>query len=361
MTVIRVLLAACLLLAAAPAAAGARTVWLCKPGLAENACDVRFDSARYTPDGQLLGGDDPRPRPRRVDCFYVYPTVSGQPSPAATRRIDPEIRSIVRWQAARYGRTCRMFAPVYRQVTLAGLGTAKPAHRRRAYRDVRAAWRAYLARHNRGRGVILIGHSQGTFVLTDLLAREIDRRPRVRRRLVSALLLGGNVTVAEGRDAGGSFRRVRACRSATQLGCVVAFNTYGGPVPPDAVFGRTAPGREVLCTNPAALGGGKGVLDPVFPHEPFAPGTAIAAVIAAVGFPVPASSATWLRFPGAYTGRCVDEGGANVLRIEPAPGAPVLRPAPAPSWGLHLVDANIALGNLERLVRRQAAAYVRAR
>jgi len=362
MAVIRVLLAAALLLAVAPASAGAKTVWLCKPGLEDDACDVRFDVARYSPDGQLLGGDDPKPaRRRRVDCFYVYPTVSGQPTPNATRRIDPEIRSIVRWQAARYGRTCRMFAPVYRQVTLAGIGSAKPGHWRRAYRDVRAAWRTYLGRHNRGRGVVLIGHSQGTFHLADLLAREIEGKPRVRRRLVSAILLGGNVSVARDRDTGGSFRRVRACRSETQVGCVVAFSAFGGPVPPDAMFGRATRGREVLCTNPAALREGGGALDPVIPHEPFAPGTAIAALVAAVGFPVPASSATWLTFPGAFTGRCVQEGGASVLRITPAPGAPALAPVPLPSWGLQLVDGNIALGDLERLVRRQAAAYLRAR
>jgi hypothetical protein len=347
--------------APAPANAGAKTVWLCKPGLNHNPCDMRMDIARYSPDGQLLGGDDPRPVRRRIDCFYVYPTVSGQPTATATRRIDPEIRSIVRFQAARYGRTCRIFAPVYRQVTLAGLASAQPGQRERAYRDVRAAWRTYLARHNRGRGVVLIGHSQGTFHLAELIAREIEGKPRVRRRLVSALLLGGNVTIAAGRDTGGSFRRVRACRSETQIGCVVAFSTFGGPVPPDAVFGRAAPGREVLCTNPAALGGGDGALAPVFPHEPFAPGTAIAVAIAAIGFPVPESSATWLAFPGAFTGRCVNEGGASVLQITGAPGAPVLNPVPLPTWGLHLVDANIALGNLEALVRRQAAAYLRAR
>jgi hypothetical protein len=350
-----------LVLAAVPATAGAKTVWLCKPGLKDNPCDVRMDVARYSPDGQLLGGDDPRPARRRIDCFYVYPTVSGQPTATATRRIDPEIRSIARFQAARYGRTCRVFAPVYRQVTLAGLTAAEPGRRVRAYRDVRAAWRAYLARHNHGRGVVLVGHSQGTFHLTELIAREIEPRRRIRRRLVSALLLGGNVTVAAGRDAGGSFRRVRACRSSTQIGCVVAFSTFGGPVPADAAFGRAEAGREVLCTNPAALGGGDGALDPVFPHEPFAPGTAIAALIAGVGFPVPESSATWLAFPGAYTGRCVNEGGASVLQIAGAPGAPALNPVPLPSWGLHLVDGNIALGNLEALVRRQAGAYLRAR
>ena len=101
---------------------------------------TRLDIARYTPDGQLLGGDDPKPERRRIDCFYVYPTVSGQATTTANRRIDPELRSIARWQAARYATTCRVFAPVYRQVTLAALTTAKPAHRKRAYRDVRAAW-----------------------------------------------------------------------------------------------------------------------------------------------------------------------------------------------------------------------------
>jgi hypothetical protein len=359
---LRVVLIPVLLLAAAPGAAEAKTVWLCKPGLKDNACDMRMDVARYSPDGQLLGGDDPKPARRRVDCFYVYPTVSGQPRPVATRRIDPEIRSIVRYQAARYGRTCRIFAPVYRQVTLAGMTSARPRQRERAYDDVRAAWAAYLKRYNHGRGVVLIGHSQGAFHLRRLVAREIEPRRGQRRRIVSALLLGGNVTVAAGRDTGGDFRRIRACRSATQIGCVVAFSTFNAAVPPDAEFGRTSePGREVLCTNPAALTGGEGMVHPVFPHEPFAPGSAIAASLAAVGFPVPASSATWLSFPGSFTARCVNEGGANVLQVAPVPGAPALNPVPAPTWGLHLTDANIALGNLEALVRTQVRAYVRAR
>jgi hypothetical protein len=356
----RALLIGAVVLAATAAPAGAKTKWLCKPGLKDNACEMSMDVARYSPDGQLLGGDDPKPARRRVDCFYVYPTVSDQPRVTATRRIDPEIRSVVRYQAAHYGRTCRLFAPVYRQVTLKGQSSATPAQRRRGYRDVRAAWRAYLAHHNRGRGVVLIGHSQGTFVLRRLITREIDQRRRLRRKLVSAILLGGNVTVAPGRDAGGDFRHVRACRSAGQVGCVVAFSTFNGPVPADAVFGRAGPGREVLCTNPAALGGGARSIVPVFPHEPFAPGTGIAAALGAVGFPVPKSSATWLSFPGSYTARCVNEGGASVLQVTPVPGAPALTPVPA-IWGLHLTDANIALGNLDALVRSQVRAYLRAR
>jgi len=40
-------------------------------------------------------------------------------------------------------------------------------------------------------------------------------------------------------------------------------------------------------------------------------------------------------------------------------GAPTPTPSPDPTWGLHLLDANIALGNLIALVRSEAAAYVR--
>ena len=342
-----------------PAPASASTTWVCKPGMERDPCRPGLDTARFSPTGALLGTSTPRPRRPRIDCFYVYPTVSDQPTPTATKAIDPEIRSIVRYQAARYSSVCRVFAPVYRQVTLAGIGTASERDWARAYGDVRAAWRDYLAHHNHGRGVVLVGHSQGTFHLADLLAREIEPRRAQRRRIVSALLLGGNVTVRRGSDTGGSFRRIPACRRSTQTGCVVAFSTYAGPLPADAAFGRTPdPAKQVLCTNPAALAGGEAPLDPVVPSAPFAPGSGIAQLLDGVGFPVPDADATWLRFPGAYTGRCVEENGVSALRIAPAGGAPALNPVP-PSWGLHLTDGNIALGDLERLVRRQAAAYLR--
>jgi hypothetical protein len=179
---------------------------------------------------------------------------------------------------------------------------------------------------------------------------------------VSALLLGGDVMVRAGEDAGGDFRNIRACRSARQLGCVVAFSTFNAPVPAEARFGRSEePGLEVLCTNPAALGGGAAAVDAILPSEPFAPGTTFAGVTAAVGFPQPPATTTWLSVPDAYSARCSSEGGANVLQITPLGGAPVLRPIPDATWGIHVTDANIALGNLVRLVRRQAARYARTR
>ncbi len=350
-------------LVAAPAHAAPRTVWLCRPGVRPNPCAPSLRTTVLSPSGRTVRVEPTRRARRpRFDCFYVYPTVSDQPTPQATKRIDPELRSIALYQAARYSRLCRVYAPVYRQLTLRAIGNPALLTRARSasvLADVRAAWRTYLRRFNHGRGVVLIGHSQGSFVLRALIARDVDRRPAVRRRLISALLLGGNVTVRRGGDRGGDFRNVRACRTRRQTGCVVAFSTFGGPVPAAARFGRTTlPGRAVLCTNPAALGGGTGALDPVYPTTPFAPGTTIGAATAGVGFPVPAVRTAWIAAPGAYTARCT-RGPAHVLEITPAGGATALRAIPDATWGLHLVDANIALGNLVGLVREQARAYLR--
>jgi hypothetical protein len=257
-----------------------------------------------------------------------------------------------------------MYAPVYRQNTLASLlGLVKPTPRETAqiYLDVRDAWRDYLRHYNKGRGVVLIGHSQGSFVLRELITKEVDPKRKVRQRLISALLMGGNVLVKKGSDVGGDFKHIRGCRSRSQTGCVVAFSTYGETPPANAIFGRTSePGQQVLCTNPAALGGGSAKITPVQPREPFAPGTTIAGAIGALGVPQPKVSTAWGEIPNAYRAHC-STGATNALVISPLRGAPVFRPSPDPTWGLHLVDANIALGNLVPLVRHQAAVWRAAR
>jgi hypothetical protein len=251
---------------------------------------------------------------------------------------------------------------MYRQVTIQGLAHGAGLPGARSYTDVRTAWRDYLRRYNHGRGVVLIGHSQGSFTLRRLIAKEVDPKPSVRRRLVSAILLGGDVLVKKGRGSGGDFKHVGACRRASQVGCVIAFSTYGGPAPANSLFGRTtARGMAVLCTNPAALGGGSGRLDPVFPTKPFAPHSTLAIGIALLDYPRPTAPTPWISVPGSFSGRCSSAGGANVLQITPLAGAPTLKPSPDATWGLHLTDANIGLGNLLGVVKKQAAAYAKRR
>ena len=341
-----------------PASAEAKVVWLCKPGQKANPCEPSLTTTNFSPKGKRLGVERvQRAKRRRADCFYVYPTVSDQKQPQASQVVDDVLRSIVLYQTARYSRDCRVFAPVYRQVTLAGLTSAKQADWKRAYRDVRTAWRSYLKRRNHGRGVVLIGHSQGTIVLRRLIREEIDPKASERRRLVSAVLLGGNVTVKAGSDRGGDFKQVRACRRAGQTGCVVAFSTFNAPVPQNSLFGRTSePGREVLCTNPAALGGGSAKLTPIYPSAPFADSVIGAAANLAIG-DLPRPKTAFAGFPGSYSGKCSKAGGASVLQVKPLRGAHTFTPTPDATWGLHLTDANIALGQLANLVRGQIHRY----
>jgi hypothetical protein len=362
--VLRALLAAAALALLVPAAAPAKTVWLCRPGLSVNPCAASRTATAVAADGARRVERFPATKPLPIDCFYVYPTVSRQTTVNASLTApDPGVPIVATLQASRFASTCRVYAPKYRQVTVSGLAqpiaVSKPAVAL-AYSDVRAAWRDYLAHDNHGRGVVLIGHSQGTFVLRELIAKEIDPKPKVRKRLVSAVLLGGNVTVKKGKDVGGDFKHVRACRAPKQLGCVVAFSTFEDQAPADSIFGRTsAAGLEVLCTNPAALGGGSVKLDSIYPSAPFAPGTIIATAIKILGITQPTPPTTWAELPGSYSGRCSSAGGADVLQITPRKGAPKFTASPDPTWGLHLVDANIALGNLVDLVHTQGTAYLK--
>lgn len=352
----------------ATAAAKPGTKWLCKPGLDENPCKTGLETTLVrSPEGKAVGTLTPKAtRPPKIDCFYVYPTVSDQPTQNADRTIDPELRSIALYQAARYSQRCRVYAPVYRQVTLAGLGAGgfTPESLEIAYADVRRAWLDYNRRRKGNRGVVLIGHSQGTFMLQQLLAEEIDANPSARRRLVAAILLGGGVTVEQGSDRGGSFEHVRACRSARQIGCLISWVTFNETVPANSIFGRTAnEGEEVLCTNPAAprMSSRNRKLRSVFPSEPFAPGTTIGVATGLVGAPVPDVTTPWYELRNHYSAHCDDGDGANVLQVEELFGAPALNPVPTPAWGLHLVDANIALGNLNSLVRQKARRFVQTR
>jgi hypothetical protein len=357
----------------APADASAATKWLCKPGVKPDPCKgslktTVFDSAGNSEVRTARNAHRPK-----YDCFYVYPTVSEQPTPNANKDIDPQQTSIAQYQAARYSEDCKVYAPVYRQATLAGISDPEnvdPNTFAIAYKDVLAAWKNYLRRYNRGRGVVLIGHSQGAGMLSELLSGEIERHRSQRRRLISAILLGGNVTIHKGSDRGGTFKRTHLCHSDKQIGCVIAFSTFNATPPPNALFGRTSgafaavpPGEDpadykIACTNPAALGGGSGPLETIARSEPF-PGTLGVGITIMYGGPAPSAATPWITPQDHYTARCEYTDGASSLMLSSVDGAKVLTPSPTPGWGLHLLDANVALGNLIDIVHSQGKRYLK--
>jgi hypothetical protein len=357
-------LAAAAALAIAGAAAGsaaAKTIWLCKPGMANDPCTPGLSTTVYSPTLQPLRVTHPKPeRKPAADCFYVYPTVSDQTTTLSNRHIDPEERSIALYQAARYSQVCRVFAPMYRQVTVPALqsgNTESPAQLKVPVHDVTAAFMQYLHRYNpKGkRPFVLIGHSQGAAVLEQMIRKVIDPHLALRADMLSAILLGGNVLVKDHSDVGGSFRHIPACHDIYDNGCVIAFSTFDGPVPANSIFGRTTvAGDHVLCVDPAALRGRHPQpLDSILPSAPFAPGTLIAAGIQLLGITQPHPATVWSSLPGAYSARCSGAGGAHVLQITPRDGAQRPTPSPDPTWGLHLLDANVELGNLVSVVNAQ--------
>ena len=152
--------------------------WLCLPGRSD-ACSAPLTSTVVSPANGALSkrvyGPDPT---APIDCFYVYPTVSQEPAANADMTPGPEEQHVAAEQLARFGARCRTFAPLYRQTTIAAMrGAVQGADHELAYGDVLAAWRYYLAHDNHGRGVVLIGHSQGAHLLVRLIAEEIDGKP----------------------------------------------------------------------------------------------------------------------------------------------------------------------------------------
>ena len=341
------------------------TVWLCRPGLARNPCTSDLTTTVVTRSGAShIVRSAPAANPR-IDCFYVYPTVSMQKTANANLHVDAAEREVAVAQASRFSQVCRVFAPMYRQITLGSIlvpGGINATDGLIAYTSTLAGFRDYLAHYNDGRGIVFIGHSQGASILIALLKREVDAKPAVRRRLVSALLLGGNVTVPKGRGVGGDFVHIPACRSRTQTGCVVAYSSFATTPPPDSKFGRVgtglnplAPGSsakdlQILCVNPAAPGGGTASLDAYFPTQSL-PRLGGAKV-----------TTPWVAYPAEFTAACRSTGGATWLQVSRARGTPPdsgprITQALGPTWGLHVVDVNLALGDLVALVRDESASY----
>jgi hypothetical protein len=346
--------------------------WLCKPGIADDVCSRNLDATAVAADGSTEVQPHDAAEHPPVDCFYVYPTTSrDQAANSDLVPGEPEEIYTAYNQVARLNSTCRIFAPVYRQVTLAVLGGLEvpPGTDARAiaYDDVVDAFKHYVANESDGRGVVLIGHSQGAGILTRLIADEIDGESLLRDRLVSAYILGSSLAVPEGEVVGGDFDNVPLCESDDQTGCVVSYASFRSTAPPgeDSFFGATREtGEPAACVNPADLTGGRAPLHPYFlvaaPDGSLLGGTA-------QPFADPARTGEittpWVTYPDFVEAECASTGTHSYLSLivngdASDPRTDDIGGDLTPEWGMHLIDANVAMGDIEALVARQAEAYV---
>lgn len=350
--------------------------WLCKPGKDGDLClGEDLDATAVHPDGSTEVVPHEVAEEPAVDCFYVYPTVSRDPGPNADMQPgDDEEVWVVRNQAARFTSSCRVFAPTYRQISLSAIGGGAGGGGRAraattAYADVVDAFKQYIANDSGGRGFVLIGHSQGSGLLTRLIADEIDNQPALRSRMVSAILAGTNLPVPEGKVVGGAFKHIPLCQADDQTGCVVAYASFRASQPPGpgAIFGRVrAGGQMAACVNPAAPGGGKGTLIPYFPLS--LPEGALGGGSARRGSPfkdvarVSEIDTPWFTMSDFVEAQCVHRDGFSylALSVDAVPSDPRgddIGGDLTPEWGMHLIDVNVAEGNLVDLVASEGKAY----
>ncbi len=329
-------------------ASAASTVWLCKPGMSDDPCTQSLLTTVATPTGAISIRTPRATTSTRFACFYVYGTVSQESSVNANLAIQSaEIDSAIA-QGSPFSPVCQVYAPIYRQVTLADLVAHPdldfgPAETVTAYDSIKAGFEDFLDHELDGRPFVVIGDSQGAAMLNLLLERLVDDVPALRARLVTAIILGGNVEVPRGQLVGGTFKHIPACSRPGQTGCVIAFSSFPQVPPPDSLFGRPGQGvslqsnqtakagLQVVCVNPAALSGGTAPLDAAFPTR--------------------GKLATpWVALPGLYTATCEQADGASWLNVTKTPGStvsgPVLTEEGGTDYGYHVWDMFLAQDNL---------------
>ena len=93
------------------------TVWLCRPGMADDPCAGDLTATAIKANGSTSVEPAAPANDPPIDCFYVYPTVSLQKGTNANLEIDPQERAIAVAEAAQFSQVCNVYAPMYPQLT----------------------------------------------------------------------------------------------------------------------------------------------------------------------------------------------------------------------------------------------------
>jgi hypothetical protein len=354
--------------------AAAGPAWLCQPGQSPDPCASSEAVTAVTANGALTPAAWPTSTAAsKFDCFYVDPTSSLAKTTNSTFAVTRLEIYVAEDQASPLSRVCDVWAPLYRSQTLTtverGLAGDEALMRstfKVAYDSILPAWQWFLD-HSDSKPIVLVGDSQGAAILIHLISTQIDHEPSALRRLLVAVLVGGNLQVPAGKTVGATFTKVPLCASGTETGCAIAFSGYSAQPPIGSVFGRPGQGvslqsgqtakagQQVACVNPAALGGGTGGLRPYLLTD------------SQLSLPEQVST-PWVTYPGLYSARCERRGGATWLQVTSLAGTSQTRPVvnehkvgktvdTGPAWGFHAYEYGLALGNLLQDVASEEAAW----
>jgi len=170
-------------------------------------------------------------------------------------------------QATAFDTFSNVYAPYYRQNNsspidrwnvIAGIPTT----------DATAAFDYYIKNYNKGRPYILVGHSQGATILTNILSSYMSANPSVYSRMIAAYVIGSPIT----KSYLASNPHLKFATGPDDVGVIISYNTEA----PDVVGANPVLyGLVGLVINPinwkrdqtlATTSEGKGSVIPQPPH-----------------------------------------------------------------------------------------------
>jgi len=169
---------------------------------------------------------------KKVDVFFLYPTVYQQSSSSAPMVCainNPQMQSGAK---AAFSRTATAFAPManiyapyYQQAAIQVL--TLPLDQQQSIvggmptSDAIAAFDYFIKHYNNGRPFILAGHSQGSNIMINLMAQYMKKNPDVYKRMIASYVPGYSITpqyLAQNKE-------LKFATGANDTGVIVSYNT----------------------------------------------------------------------------------------------------------------------------------------
>jgi hypothetical protein len=176
------------------------------------------DSSNWFSDGK-------KHKKFKADIFYVYPTVvKGGPSNEIADVTDKEHRDnafVNQMFNYKLYAGYNFFAPYYRQMSFSVYqNDYADDYVKVSAGDVKRAFNYYMENFNHDRPFVLVGHSQGSQMIIELL--KTGMTPEQRKRMVAAYCIGWKITQTELNKYS---EELQPAQGATDLGKVIVFNS----------------------------------------------------------------------------------------------------------------------------------------